>query len=149
MPQPERVLSQAVAAIQGMDEAQHKEWLLAALMSLLPNEEISKMVEQFLEQNDELLNTPYLRKMRRIGWEKGLQEGREAGREEGREEALREAILGGIIQRFNPPASEYRAVEEILVRIEPSTALRQLLMALFDAADFAAFWARVQEAVAE
>ncbi len=144
MPQPEQVLPQAIAGIRQIDETQHEKRLLAALVSLLPNEEVIKMVEKFLEQDDELLlDTPYLRKMRRIGWEQGLQEGRVEGAAEGRAVALREAILDGIVYRFNPLASEYRDLQAILEQITSSATLRLLHNALFSASDFAAFRAWV------
>lgn len=99
------------------------------------------------------MDTPYLRKMRRIGWEEGVQEGRTEGLAEGQAKGLiegrldgwRRAILDGIIVRFNPPASEYRAVQEMLEQIAVIATLRLLLTALFDAPDFAAFRARVSQ----
>lgn len=103
------------------------------------------MVEQVLEQSDELLDTPYLRKMRRIGWEQGLKEGREAGREAGREEGLRKAILDGLIRRFNPPVSEYKEIEQALEVGGQYETLLRLHGALFDAPDINAFRARLDE----
>ncbi len=108
-------------------------------------------LEQLLEQSDELLDTPYLRKMRRIGWEQGQkvgrEEGLEEGREEGREEGLRQAVLDGLIRRFNPPASEYRDIALMLERGVPYEALLRIHAALFDTDDFLAFRARLDEEV--
>ncbi|GAB4153885.1 MAG: hypothetical protein Fur0021_20010 [Candidatus Promineifilaceae bacterium] len=57
------------------------------------------MVEKLLAQSEELLlDTPYLQRMRQIGWEQG----REQGFEEGREEGMRRAIIAGIIRHFTP-----------------------------------------------
>ena len=55
MEQPERVLPQAIASIRHIEETQQKERLLAALVSLLPNEEVTKMVEKFLEQDEVII----------------------------------------------------------------------------------------------
>lgn len=139
--QPEVVLPKAIASIRQASEAEQKERLLTALISLLPNEEVTKMVEQLLEQSDELLDTPYLRKMRRIGWEQG----RKDGREEGREEGLRQAILDGLIRRFDPPVSEYRAIEAALEVAVPYATLLRVHAALFDTGDIAAFRVRLDE----
>jgi hypothetical protein len=73
------------------------------------------MVERLLEESETLLlDTPYLRRMRELGRELGREEGRELGREEGREEGLREAILEAVVRRFNPPATDYRALQRRL-----------------------------------
>ena len=148
--QPEVVMPRALEVIRRVGEAEQKGRLLTALLSLLQDEEVTTMVEKMLEQSEELLlDTPYLRKMRRIAWEQGLaegqvkgwEEGREEGREKGREEGLREAILNGVIQRFNPPAAKYRALEQRLESLTDFEALRDIHTALFEAADFAAFQA--------
>jgi hypothetical protein len=59
------------------------------------------------------------------------------GREKGREEALRDTILEGVVRRFNPPAAEYRQLQQRLEAIHQPEALQQILLALFDAADTA------------
>ncbi|GAB4159568.1 MAG: hypothetical protein Fur0021_30550 [Candidatus Promineifilaceae bacterium] len=83
MEQPERVLSQTIAGIRHTEETQQKARLLAALVRLLPDEEMTKIVE-FLEQDEVLLlDTLYLRKMQRTGWEQGMQESWTEGLAEG------------------------------------------------------------------
>lgn len=95
------------------------------------------MVEKLLEQSEELLlDTPYLQRMRQIGWEQG--------REEGREEGMKRAIIAGIVRRFNPPASDYLQLVKQLEQIHTMTALEELLTALFDAPDLAHLAPQIQ-----
>ncbi|MBE2199467.1 MAG: hypothetical protein IAE79_12710 [Anaerolinea sp.] len=144
--QPEVILPQAIASIRQVEDAAQKGRLLTALFTLLRDEEVTMMVEKLLDQSEDfLLDTPYLRKMRRIGLEQGLQQGREEGREKGREEGLRAAILDGIALRFNPLATDYRAVEDLLKNIPAYDTLRQLHKALFEVTDFAAFRGRLEQ----
>lgn len=100
--QPEAELPQALSRIRDVADANQRQRLLTAMVSLLPTEEVTQMVEKLLEESETLLiDTPYLRRMREKGREEGLQigreEGQQIGREEGaqigREEGLREAIL--------------------------------------------------------
>jgi predicted transposase YdaD len=164
--QPDAQLPQALSAIRQIDDSEQKDRLLTALVSLLRNEEVIKMVEKILEQSEELLlDTPYLRRMRRIGWEEGRQEGRQEGWQEGRQEgrqegwqegwqkgqqdgqvnALRTILLDAVVRRFNPSAADYRLFEQRIAAIHDVTILRSIYAVLFDAADFAAFQASVEQ----
>lgn len=156
MSQPEKVLPQALAAIRSTPDME-KGRLLTSLVSLLPTEEVITMVERLLEESETLLlDTPYLRRMRRIGRDEGVQIGREEGvqigreegvqigREEGREEGLREAILEAVVRRFNPPATDYRELARHLESIKRPDQLQQILMALFDAENTAVILDLVQ-----
>src|SRR5262249_37590590 len=58
--------------------------LLAALVALLPEEEMVSMVERLLEEEDEwLLELPFQRRIRAEGHAAGRREGEAAGRREG------------------------------------------------------------------
>jgi hypothetical protein len=50
------------------------------------------MIEQFIEEEGVLLDTPFLRKLRREGWKEGHREGREEGREEERSRMVQRTI---------------------------------------------------------
>ncbi len=127
--QPEQELPQALSRIRSVADAEQRQRLLTALVSLLPTEEVTKMVESLLEESETLLlDTPYLRRMR----EKGREEGIQIGREEGREEGLREAILEAVVRRFNPPAADYFELQRRLETIHQPERLQQLLLAMFD-----------------
>lgn len=106
------------------------------------------MVEKLLEESETLLlDTPYLRRMRetarqegvQIGRQEGVQIGRQEGvqlgREKGREQGLREAILEVVIRKFNPPAADYRQLQQDLEQIHLSDTLQEILLTLFDAPD--------------
>ncbi len=148
--QPEQELPQALSRIRSVADEAQRQRLLTALVSLLPTEEVTKMVESLLEESETLLlDTPYLRRMRekgreegiQIGLEKGqqigLEKGLEKGREEGREEGLREAILEAVVRRFNPPAADYFELQRRLEAIHQPDRLQQLLLAMFDVTETA------------
>ena len=119
------------------------------------------MVEKMLEAEDELLDTPYLRRIREQGRTEGLTEGKELGlaegkelglvegiakgKEEGLEAGLREAILEAIALRFNPSAMEYRQISQQLEAIPGRKRLQQLHAAAIQSEDLAAFVACLQE----
>jgi flagellar biosynthesis/type III secretory pathway protein FliH len=138
--------------------AAEKERLLTALVSLLRTEEVIEMVEKMLEASETLLlDTPYLRRMREMGWREGRQEGVQIGRQEGvqigreqgmqigrqegvqigREDGLREAILEAVVRKFNPSAADYRALQRQLEAVHGADALQQILLELFDIDDAA------------
>lgn len=98
------------------------------------------MVEKLLGQSEELLlDTPYLQRMRQIGWEQG--------REKGREEGMRQAIVAGIVRRFDPPASDYLQIIRQLEQIHNIIVLEDLLTALFDAPNLAHLARQIQVAI--
>ncbi len=94
---------------------------------------------------DELLNTPYLRRIRHEGHEEGLAVGKELGLLEG----LREAVLEAITVRFNPPIVEYRQVSRQLTQLTRREQLQNLLTTALQAGTMAEFTAQLQEVVGE
>ena len=106
------------------------------------------MVEKMLEGNETLLmDTPYLRRMREIGREEGVQIGRQEGvqigrqegvqigREEGVEIGIRETILKGIIRKFDPKASDFQPLEQKLLQVHALADLQRIVERLFDATE--------------
>lgn len=92
------------------------------------------MIEKLLEESETLLlDTPYLRRIRELGREEGLQTGVQIGREEG----LRQAILEGVVRKFDPPTTDYRQLMQHLEQIHQPDALQQILLALLDAPEMA------------
>jgi len=150
---PERVLPEVVARIRQVGDETERGRLLTALASLMSSEEVLAMVEKMLEAEDELLDTPYLRRIREQGRTEGLTEGKELGltegiakgKEEGLVAGLREAILEAIALRFNPLAVEYRQISQQLEAIPGRKRLQQLHAAAIQAEDLAAFVAYLQE----
>ncbi|MBE2197084.1 MAG: Rpn family recombination-promoting nuclease/putative transposase, partial [Anaerolinea sp.] len=72
MQQPEVELPRALQAIRSVADEVARQRLLTALVTLLPTEEVTQMVEKLLEESEVLLlDTPYLRRMRELGWQEG------------------------------------------------------------------------------
>ena len=61
---PETVLPDVVARVQSVPEAERRGRLLAALIALIPEEEMITMVERLIDREALLLDTPFLRRMR-------------------------------------------------------------------------------------
>jgi uncharacterized protein YdiU (UPF0061 family) len=136
---PEQELPQALSRIRSVADTEQRQRLLTALVTLLPTEEVTQMVEKLLEEIETLLiDTLYLRRMREKGREEGVQSGRE--------ERLREAILEAVVRHFNPPAVEYQELQRHLEAIHQPETLQQILLALFDAPNTAAILVLAAEA---
>jgi predicted transposase YdaD len=111
--------------------------MFTMLTALLPTKEVTEMVEKLLEETDFLLDTPFLRRMREMGREEGIELGRQTG--------LREAILEGAARKFDPAITDYRQLEQRLAELHESAKLQQVMFALFDAPDMTAVMNFVQE----
>ena len=100
------------------------------------------MVENLLERDELLLDTPFLRRLREEGQREGRQEGHEAGRQEGQTVGLlaarRRSILDVLVARLDPPASVYQQVERHLAQITDEESLTRLLVAIARAENVAA-----------
>ena len=88
------------------------------------------MVERLLERDDLLMDTPYLRRVRK--------EGREEGREEGALTTRRQDILRVLTLRFGPQDDRLVAVLE---QISDGTRLEALFVAAIQSAALDAFCA--------
>jgi hypothetical protein len=82
--QPEETLTAIVTRMRRVAYVEQRGHLLTALVALLPEEGMVSMVERLLEDDELLLELPYLQRIR----EAGRAEGREAGRREGEAEML-------------------------------------------------------------
>ena len=100
--------------------------LLAALTSLMRDEEVLKMAERLLEaiERDLMLDTPLLRRIREEGRAEGLA-------------AMRQGVLDLLAERFDPPATHYRRIQAQLETITDLEQLRALLQAAIRATDVA------------
>ena len=82
--QPEVILPEVVNRMRRVADEALRSHLLAALVALLPEEEMVSMVERLLEEEDEwLLELPFQRRIRAEGHAEGRREGEAAGRREG------------------------------------------------------------------
>lgn len=136
---PEEILPQVLSGIRQVKDENQRSRLLTALTSLINSEETIIMVERMLEESEELLDTPYLRRIRQQGVEEGIAKGVLVG--------LRDAILEAIIHRFNPPARHYLEVSKQLGKIEEREILQRLLAVAIEVEDMAAFDSRLTQEV--
>jgi len=98
---PEETIPDVVAKIRSLPELTSRQQLFTILISLTENEEIIAMIENLLEPEEELLiDTPFLRRMRDIGRREGRAEGRTEGRAEGRLEGEAQLLERQLRQRF-------------------------------------------------
>jgi hypothetical protein len=124
--EPAQVVPQAVATIAQVEDMSQRARLFTALTSLMRDEEVLNMVEKLVEaiEQEPLLNTPFLRRIR------------EEGRTEGRV-ALRQSVLDTVATRFDPPITHYRRLAARLEDISDFGRLRDLLQAALRANDLA------------
>ncbi len=96
MADPAMTLTTVVARMRQVADAERRGHLFAALMALLPEEEMMTMVERLLAEEDLLadLDLPYLRRIRT------------EGRTEGRREGEAEMLLRLLQVRFGPLPGE-------------------------------------------
>jgi len=86
--QPEVILPAVVTRMRRVADATLRGHLLIAFLALLPDEEMISMVERLLEEDEWLLELPYLRRIRAEGHAEGRREGHAEGRREGEAEVL-------------------------------------------------------------
>ena len=141
---PQQELPAVVAKIRTLPSAEQRQRILTSLVSLLPSEEITNMVEMMINEVEELWDTPFLRRVRQKGLSEGLALGRTEGQEEGRENGLRQAILALVVQKLMPSAVVYHQLEAELNQVHDAHLLQQLLISLFDTADLGLLLANLQ-----
>ncbi len=144
--EPATVLPEVVQRLHQVPDVEQRRWLLTALTALLTDEEMITMVENLLERDELLLDTPFLRRLREEGQREGRQEGRQEGHEAGLQEgqtvgllaARRRSILDVLVARLDPPASVYQQVERQLAQTTDEESLTRLLVAIARAENVAA-----------
>ena len=85
---PEVILPAVVSRMRSVADVSLRGHLLTAFLALLPDEEMISMVERLLEEDEWLLELPYLRRIRAEGEAEGRREGEAEGRREGEAEVL-------------------------------------------------------------
>jgi predicted transposase YdaD len=90
--QPEVILPAVVTRMRRVADDTLRGHLLTAFLALLPDEEMISMVERLLEEDEWLLELPYLRRIHA--------EGRREGHAEGRREGEAEVLLRLLRARF-------------------------------------------------
>jgi predicted transposase YdaD len=138
---PETVLPDIVARMRSVPDTERRGRLLAALVALIPGEEMIAMVERLIDREELLLDTPFLRRLREEARQEARQEGHQEGRQEGILVARRRSILDVLVVRFDPPVSVYQQIERRLDSIADEPLLAQLLAAAIRAESVADFQA--------
>ena len=174
MTEPERIVPAVLGRIQAVPDGEQRSELLTALINLIGDEGVLKMIERMIDM--ELLDTPYLRRIRQESWEKGVGEGRRKGVEEGRregveegrregveegrregveegrregvEEGLRAAVLAAVTARFNPPVQTYQRLEHRLRQVRDVSVLPRLLEAIIRANTLDEFQSQLETTIA-
>lgn len=104
------------------------------------------MVERLLDNDDLLLDTPFLRRIREAGREEGREAGREAGREEGVLVTRRRDIVQALGLRFDLEPSVDEQIVESLESITDETLLETLFTAAIQSENLEAFQAALERA---
>jgi len=135
---PAVVIPQVIDILTQLENEDLKRRLFTSLMALVENEEIATMLEKLIEREELLMDTPFLRRLRK--------EAHEEGRTQGALLMRRQDILDALILRFDPAASIYRELEKMLAAIESETELERLFAAAIRAANLADFQTALQPA---
>jgi predicted transposase YdaD len=119
---PEELLPKVVKQLRTVEEGELRQRLFTELVSLIHDEELLKMLETMLEEEDFLLNTPFLRRLRTKAREDGLAE----GCREGALTKAREDILKLLMLRFKLSADNRQQIEQQLAHINDDARLETL-----------------------
>ncbi|MEM7531298.1 MAG: hypothetical protein AAF639_03905 [Chloroflexota bacterium] len=134
---PDEIMPQVYEAIKSVPEQEMQQRLLTELLALLQDKEIIRMIETMIEQDELVLDTPYIRRWR----EQGLAQGRAQ-----EQESRREDILNLILWRYNPPAQEYLQVQKFLASIMTDRKFKTIIDAIMNVENFSQFYEIVENA---
>jgi len=139
---PDEVIPRVFEEIKAVPNQETRHRLLTELLVLLTDERIIDMVENLMEQDEWVLDTPYIRRMRRQTEEavrNSLEEGRQEGYTQGRREERRQSIMELMLLRYNPHAYDYLQVQDTLSHIWSNETLVDIFKAAASAEDFTTF----------
>jgi predicted transposase YdaD len=114
--EPERVVPQVVNQMKAVKDEEMKHHLFGALTALMDDVEVLNMIERMIEDDELLLDTPFIQRIR------------EEGREEGREENLRRNTLDAVVVRLRPAEDVVQQIEAALARVDGEERLHDLFM---------------------
>ncbi|MEM7534871.1 MAG: hypothetical protein AAF639_22025 [Chloroflexota bacterium] len=165
--QPQEIIPQVYQAIRSVPDTETQHRLLLELLALLQDEEVMKMIETMIEQDEWALDTPYLRRWR-LRLEEAQKKQEEAqkkqeeahkevqkayeeaqiSREDARKmrESRRQDILSLILWRYDPKAKDYMQLQKFLSSIMADTKLKEIFDAIMNIEDFKQFYQVVKEA---
>ena len=127
--EPDRTLRRAVTAIRTVANREQQLQMLRVMIDLLPNEEMIAMAQQVItdEDREQLRRFPALWREYQTALAEGARQQRRA------------YILEIVVARFDPPATDYRRVEQALATIDDDARLDALFQAALRAGAFADF----------
>lgn len=111
--QPETTLPQIAAQVKAEPDEEKRGILFSSLLALMSDEEHLKMMEQLLEADESVLNTPYLRRHRNE-------------LEVARAKIKQEDILEVVAVKLDPPATIYREIEKQVAQISNPIYLNEI-----------------------
>ncbi len=98
---PEEIIPRVVEKIRSVADVIKRKQLLTILISLAEEEKIATMIEGMLYPDEDLLiDTPFLRRMRETGWREGQIAGQAAGLVEGHKQGEFHLLSRLLRQRF-------------------------------------------------
>jgi hypothetical protein len=131
---PETTLPTMVQQLNAEPDVARRKSLLTALLALMSDKEHLAMLEKLVDSDEEILDTPFIRRYRNQV-------------EQARVETYRQNILEAISQRLDPPISTYRQLEQKLAQIEDLARLQQLFTIALQVEDSEVFMVALVEPV--
>jgi hypothetical protein len=116
MSEPETLLPKVVKMVKTLPKVEMQKQLFTEMLLLIEDEEVLKMLERLIENEDLLLNTPMMRRLRTQGFE------------EGSLNKSHDDILKIVDVRFQPQSPLRQQFEQQLALIVNETILDMLLM---------------------
>ena len=172
--EPSVELPQTLKQINRIENDTLRHEVAGAFMSLLPSKEIVKMMEAYLEQEDDWVQQlPYLQMLReraikqghsegiqqgiqqglqqgiQQGLQQGIQQGIQQGLQQGEALGLRNAILDIVGERFNPVWRDFQQFRKQLDTLTNSTTLQTILRQLLTSASMVEANAMLENAIAD
>lgn len=137
---PPAVLPEVLHSIGSLPDEGIRGRLVMSLVTLLSDEEMTKMIESLVEQEEFLVDSPYIRRLRERTRREALAEGVH--------DTLRKGILNVLVWRFDPPVSIYQQIEDSLEPVTDEALLNDLLKSAVQSAELADFQQFLQAAIA-
>jgi len=132
---PETTLPAMVKQIQSEVDETKRQGLFSSLLALMDDEECLAMLERLIEADELILDTPFLRRLRKQARTEGLS----TGLQQGQIQAHRDDILQAIEVRLDLSLRAYREIERRLAQVSDVALLRQLFTAALQAKSLDAF----------
>ncbi|MEZ4729058.1 MAG: hypothetical protein R3E79_18140 [Caldilineaceae bacterium] len=116
----DELLPTVVEQLKAVEDQEVQGRLLTTLVALVDDERMLAMLEKMIDDEEFIVDTPYLRRVRAE---------RAAARMEGARAARQQYILEIVALRLNPPIFTYRELEKAVTAIEDDAVLEQLFVA--------------------